>query len=77
MQNNNPIIKAECLYAAECLAPNQKAEIEKFTKKGRKILREILGPKNNQGERKISNYKELYLESEKLPNTNRKRRIAF
>jgi hypothetical protein len=73
----NTVIKQECLYASECLTMNTNKEMEEIAKKERKIVRRILGSRQENGIFKLRSNKEVYEKVEKVRDTMRKRRVTF
>ena len=59
LRHYNTVIKPECLYGAETLILNRKADIENIVKKERKIIRKILGPQVTGEEYRPSSEKEI------------------
>ncbi|KAI5714466.1 hypothetical protein M8J77_000221 [Diaphorina citri] len=77
IRHYNTVIKPECLYASECLTMNTKKDMENITKKERKIIRRVLGPRYENGIWKLRSNKEVYEKVEKIGDTMRKRRVSF
>uniref|UniRef100_A0A8D8RIQ9 Craniofacial development protein 2 n=2 Tax=Cacopsylla melanoneura TaxID=428564 RepID=A0A8D8RIQ9_9HEMI len=77
LRHYNTVIKPESLYASECLTLNTAKQLEEIEKKERKIVRRILGPKQENGIWKLKSNKEVYEKTEKIGDTMRKRRVQF
>lgn len=77
IRHYNTVIKPEALYAAETLAMTKKGQMEKLEVKERKILRKIMGPKFINNKQIFYKNESLYVKSERLSDTMRKRRIDF
>lgn len=77
IRHYNTVIKPEALYAAETLVMGRKGQMEKLEIKERKILRKIMGPKFQNNKQVFYSNEALYLKSERLSDTMRKRRIDF
>ncbi|KAL1451182.1 hypothetical protein WDU94_003467 [Cyamophila willieti] len=77
LRHYNTVIKPESLYASECLTLNTAKQLEEIEKKERKIIRRILGPRQENGMWKLRSNKEVYENTEKIGDTMRKRRVQF
>lgn len=78
LRHYQTVVRPENLYVAETLKLTRTGHLEKLEKVERRILRKILGAKqNNNAEYRLRPNRELYLKIEKLTDVMRKRRLQF
>lgn len=78
LRHYSTVVKPEGLYASECLTLNKKGELKELELKERKILRKILGPRKSvDGTWKKRKNEDLYMQTENIVVTMRKRRLKF